>query len=79
MVGMSDSAYWASWYLSTLIVYIPPLLILVVIVTGTSQLFGNASFGLVLVFYLFYVLSIIPMAFIVSIFFNKVQNIKDGF
>ena len=74
MVGMSDAAYWASWYLTTLLIYIVPLLISVAIVIGTDVLFVHANYGIVFFLYLFYALSIIPIGFIVSIFCNKVKR-----
>ena len=75
MVGLLDSVYWSSWFVTSLITYILPLLICSAIVVGSGDLWRNADYGIVFFFYLLYILSLIPVAFIVSIFFNKVESL----
>ena len=73
MVGLLDSAYWISWYLTTVIMYIPGVAVVVAVLTNTP-IFETSHYNVVFFFYFMYILSLIPIAFIVSVFFNKVKR-----
>jgi uncharacterized paraquat-inducible protein A len=75
MVGLLDSAYWSSWYLTTIIMYLPGIVVSVAVLTNSAPM-QDSHYDIVFFFYFVYILSLIPVAFIVSVFFNKVKQRK---
>ncbi|XP_065844261.1 cholesterol transporter ABCA5-like isoform X4 [Oscarella lobularis] len=69
MMGLSDAAFWLSWFLTYAIV--TAVTILIVVVISTFALFPNSNFFLLLLLFLAYGLSIISFSFMLTPFFDR--------
>ena len=69
MMGLSDTAFWLSWFLTYALVAVVTILIVVVI--STFALFPKSNFFLLLLLFLAYGLSIISFSFMLTPFFDK--------
>ncbi|KYQ89278.1 ABC transporter A family protein [Tieghemostelium lacteum] len=70
MMGMSDFAYFVSWMTSSLTIAFPIMVLIFLIIRGTGLIY-NTSFGVVFLLFFFYLLSLLVLSFVMSIFFDK--------
>jgi hypothetical protein len=73
MMGLSDTAYWVSYFLSDGVILGFVLSVLCAIMT-TGGLFNDANFGVILVFFWLFCLAAVPFCFFLSAFFDTPQT-----
>lgn len=73
MMGLSDIAYWSSYFISEGIITGFTLSFLCAIFTG-GTLFNHANFGLILGLFFIFCLSAVPFAFLLCAFFDTPQT-----
>jgi ABC-type transport system involved in multi-copper enzyme maturation permease subunit len=69
MMGLTDTGFWMSWYITYLIVYLI-ITILAVLITSWS-LFPYSNTFIVFIMFLFYGTSCIGFSMLISSFFSK--------
>ncbi|EGC30600.1 hypothetical protein DICPUDRAFT_41231 [Dictyostelium purpureum] len=70
MMGLNDLAYFFSWIITSLTISLPVDLIIVTIFKG-SQVIYSTPWGLVIATFVLYLLTLLFLAFIFAIFFDK--------
>ena len=73
MMGLSDLAYWASYFISEGVIIGFPLSFLCSIIS-VGGLFNHANFGTILGFHFCFCLSAVPFAFFICVFFDVPQS-----
>ncbi|GAM22412.1 hypothetical protein SAMD00019534_055870 [Acytostelium subglobosum LB1] len=70
MIGMSDVAYYLSWNITTWYICLPVAIIMALILRLISLIY-HTNLGLLVVLFLFYMLTLVLLGCILSIFFDK--------
>jgi len=70
MMGLKEAAYFMSWSITHLTFALPVTLLIVIIFKG-SQLYHTTDWGTTIVLFVLYLLSLLLLSFILSIFFDK--------
>ncbi|KAM9992350.1 hypothetical protein ACTFIY_009791 [Dictyostelium cf. discoideum] len=70
MMSLNSLAYFSSWIITSLITSLPVTLLIVVVFKG-SQLIYSTSWGIVIITFVLYLITLLLLSFIFSIFFNN--------
>ena len=73
MMGLSDFAYWTSYFISEGVI-LGFLLSFILTIMSTGGLFNSADFGVVLGFLFVFCLSAVPFSFFICAFFDTPQT-----
>ena len=73
MVGLTDFSYWFTWFITSMFIWIGPLALCLGLITWTP-IFKNSSYNALFLMYFFYLLTLVFLAFLISVFFNKAKT-----
>lgn len=71
MMGLRESVYWGTWFMTALVMYLFPMLLIVAVMCGAP--YEHSAYGLVLLFYLLFACSLVTLCFLITTFINKAR------
>lgn len=70
MMGLNDLAYFTSWLVTALVVALPTTILIFLVLRGSSLIY-HTSYGTVFILFVLYLITLLLLGFIASVFFDK--------